>query len=126
LRRISPRPRPRRIPTFSTNRGKAFSRRDCQEKGGWGQTTQIEKEKSGVLRTVRDGKKVLVPAGSLFPHLIERVIASHPARGPKPRRKPTPQELEGLRKGNEQRRLEGDARRAEKVRRAQEAAAASA
>jgi hypothetical protein len=96
-----------------------------QDKGCWGQTTQIEKEKSGILRTVRDGKKVLTTAASLYRHLLDRLIVAHPA-GSKPRRKPTPAELEGLRKGNEQRRLEGEARRAEKVRKREEAEAVSA
>jgi hypothetical protein len=46
--------------------------------------------------------------------LIERVIAAHPAET-KPRRQPTPQELDGLRRGNERRRLEALARKEAKV-----------
>ena len=60
---------------------------------------------------------------SLYDHLIELAIATHPtgqppkkARQPSQRfvgrrRSPTPQELEGLKKGNEKRRLEAEARR---------------
>jgi hypothetical protein len=97
----------------------AFSRKACQAKGGWGQTTQVLREQSGVFRTVHDGKTVLTTATSLYEYLIERVIAAHPAV-PMTRRQPTQNELEGLRRANEQRRLEGEARRA--ARKAQETA----
>jgi hypothetical protein len=93
----------------------AFSRKAAQERGGWQATRQIQKEQQGVLRTVRDGKRVLTTAASLFPHLIERVIASHPAGTEKPRRQPTENELRALRAGNERRHQEALARKAPKT-----------
>jgi hypothetical protein len=90
---------------WQTDPRTALTRHDCQIEGGWGQTTQIEKEKSGALRSLRDGKKRLITTSSFYTHLIERVIASHPVSGPK-RRQPTPAELDGLRRANEQRHRE--------------------
>jgi hypothetical protein len=69
----------------SPNTPAAFTRKAAQVKGGWQQNSQISNEVSGVLRTIRDGKRVLVTAASLFPYLIERVIAAYPAEV-KPRR----------------------------------------
>jgi hypothetical protein len=113
LARAAPEARPDIIDLYTewkTTPVKAFSRPDSGRKGSWGQTVQIEKEKSGVLRTVRNGKRVLTTAASLFPHLIERVIAAYPA-GSKPRRQPTPQELDGLRRANAARHAEAQARK---------------
>jgi hypothetical protein len=93
----------------------AFSRRATMGKGGWALTTQITKEQTGVLRTVRDGKRVLTTAPSLFEHLIERVIASHPAETAPPRRKPTENELKGLERGNARRVEEARQRREAKM-----------
>jgi hypothetical protein len=93
----------------------AFPRKTSAAKGGWAQTTQIQKEQSGALRIVRDGKSVLTTASSLYPHLIERVIASHPASGSTPRRKPTPQELDGLARANARRAEEARLRRKAKA-----------
>jgi hypothetical protein len=110
---------------WRTDRRSALSRAQCMEGAGWGLSTQIEKEKRGDLVSILDGKKRLIPTSSFYPHLIDRVITAYPA-GARVRRKPTPQELAGLARANEQRKREGAARRAEKVRHAQEAAAASA
>jgi hypothetical protein len=63
----------------------AMSRADCKFEGGWGDTSQIEKEKSGALRSFLDGKKRLISTASFYEHLITRLILSHPADGPAPR-----------------------------------------
>ena len=93
------------------------------EIGGWGMTSQIEKEKRGELMTILAGTSRLTFVPSIYDHLIELAIATHPAGQPPKkarqpsqrfvgrRRSPTPQELEGLKKGNEKHRLEAEARR---------------
>jgi hypothetical protein len=62
---------------------------DSEREGGWAGTSQILKERSGALRTVRDGRRVLVTTHSFYAHLVDRLIASHP-RGAKPVRARTP------------------------------------
>jgi hypothetical protein len=64
---------------------KALSRADCMHEGGWGQTSQVEKENSGALRSLLDGKKRLITASSFYQHLITRLILSHPADAPAPK-----------------------------------------
>jgi hypothetical protein len=64
---------------------KALSRLDCQKEGGWGPTSQIEKEKSGALRSFLDGKKRLISTSSFYEHLITRLILSHPADATPPK-----------------------------------------
>jgi hypothetical protein len=94
------------------------SRRQCMEIGNWGQTTQIAKERRGVLRTYTDGTSVRITTQSLYEHLIElasapvRKVRQPVARFRHKRRDPTEAELEGLRRGNERRRLEAEQRRA--------------
>jgi hypothetical protein len=101
-----------------------LSRRDVQLEAGIGQTNEIAKEQSGVLRTVRDGVKVLVTVASFYEFLVERLIASHPVGAPtmaapkgefrkrkRPYRPRTEAELAGLRAGNERRQVEAAARR---------------
>jgi hypothetical protein len=60
---------------------KALARLDCQGEGNWGPTSQLEKEKSGVLFSYLDGKKRLISVNSFYAHLIDRVIRSHPVDG---------------------------------------------
>jgi hypothetical protein len=60
----------------------ALARADCEEEGSWGHSTQDLKEKTGVLKSFRDGKKVLITVGSFYRHLITRMILSHPAGAP--------------------------------------------
>jgi hypothetical protein len=91
--------------------------------GGWGLTSQIEKERRGDLLTVLAGTSRLTFVPSLYDHLIALAVESHPANAPprkarqpsqsfaKRRRLPTEAELEGLKHGNERRRLEAEARR---------------
>jgi hypothetical protein len=64
---------------------KFLSRADCQLEGGWGSTSQSEKEKAGVLRSILDGKKRLISINSFYEHLITRVILSHPVDGSSPK-----------------------------------------
>ena len=93
------------------------SRRQCMEIGGWGQTTQLEKEKRGVLRTYLDGASVRVTSESLYRHLVElasvpiRKVRQPAARFQRKRRDPTPQELEALKRANAARKREAAARK---------------
>jgi hypothetical protein len=64
---------------------KFLSRADCQLEGGWGATSQSEKEKVGVLRSILDGKKRLISVKSFYQHLITLLILSHPADGSRPK-----------------------------------------
>jgi hypothetical protein len=104
------------------------SRRDCMLIGGWGQTTQLEKEKRGVLRTYTDGASVRVTTQSLYEHLIElasvpiRKVRQPAARFQRKRRQPTEAELTGLRLGNERRKREAAARRSLKSKKVEEIA----
>jgi hypothetical protein len=70
---------------WSADARKAMSRADCMHEGAWGQTSQIEKEKSGALRSLLDGKKRLISTSSFYEHLVTRLILSHPVDGPAPR-----------------------------------------
>jgi hypothetical protein len=94
------------------------SRKDCMAVGGWGQTTQLEKEKRGVLRTYTDGASVRVTTQSLYEHLIElasvpaRKLRQPAARFRRKRRDPTPQELDALKRANAARKREAAERRA--------------
>ena len=94
--------------------------------GGWGQTTQLTKEKRGILHAYLDGASVRVTTRSLYTHLLElasaplRKVRQPPSRFKHKPRVPTPQELEALRRGNERRRREAEERRA--VRREKETA----
>jgi hypothetical protein len=104
---------------------KGVPRKVSQEMGGWGSTTQIEKEKRGDLQTFLDGmaRRVFVP--SIYDHLIALAVASHPLGGPmkkarqpaaryqrrRPRREPTQAELEALKRGHGRGRREAEARR---------------
>jgi hypothetical protein len=124
----------------ATDPRKGVPRKVSQEMGGWGSTTQIEKEKRGDLQTFLDGmaRRVFVP--SIYDHLIALAVASHPLGGPAkkarqpaaryqrrcPRREPTQAELEALKRGNERRRREAEARRAEAQARREAKAAARA
>jgi hypothetical protein len=113
------------IEEWRANRGKNFPRKVSEDKCGHRQTHQISLEKRGVLRTVHNGKFVMTTAASLYPYLLEKLASEHPAGAVKPRRQPTPQELEGLRKGNERCRLMAEARRAQRERREQESETAT-
>ena len=96
----------------------SLSRKECQVEGGWAASSQRVKERSGVLHRYLDGSAVRITAKSFYAHLID--LANAPSRqGRKPsgtsfqkkRRAPTERELEGLRKGNEQRAAEAQQRR---------------
>jgi hypothetical protein len=89
---------------WEADRRKAISRRDCQREGNWGQTSQIEKERSGALRSLLDGKKRLISTASFYEHLITRVVLSHPVDASAPkgtqtstRFKPHSQDVEKMR-----------------------------
>ena len=84
-----------------------LTRRQCQQEGNWGPTSQIAKENAGALDSVLDGSVRKITAASFYRHLIELAIRSHPPAGPvkarqpaaryqKRRREPSPAELEAL------------------------------
>jgi hypothetical protein len=93
------------------------SRKECMAIGSWGLTTQISKEKRGILRAYADGASVRITTQSLYEHLIALAGApAHKARKPTAsfrhkRRIPREAELDALRRGNEKRRLEAQERR---------------
>jgi hypothetical protein len=58
------------------------SRKQSMELGGWGMTTQLNKEKSGALLTWTDGAIVRVSTASLYLHLLDLIVASHPIDAP--------------------------------------------
>jgi hypothetical protein len=94
------------------------SRRQCMEIGGWRQTSQLQKEKKGELRTYLDGASVRITTQSLYEHLVQlasapvRKVRQPAARFRRKRRERTPQELEALRRANEARKREAAKRRA--------------
>jgi hypothetical protein len=100
-----------------------LTRRECQSIGGWGATSQVEKEKSGALVSILDGATRKITTESLYRHLIALALASYPANAPAAKgRKPksgfrkklrarTEAELRGLAIGNARRREEARARR---------------
>jgi hypothetical protein len=86
--------------------------------GGWKQTSQLQKEQNGLLRTVLDGARRRVTTESFYEHLLAlatappRKVRRPPKRYTKATRPRTEAELKGLRKGNEARRREAQLRRA--------------
>jgi hypothetical protein len=60
----------------------ALTRLETRTAGRWHYNTQINKEHRGVLVAFRDGAKVLITATSFYTHLIELLIAAHPAENP--------------------------------------------
>ena len=88
------------------------TRKQSMELGGWGMSTQRAKEADGLLQIWTDGAVVRVGTASLYSHLIDLIVASHPADGPA-RKARTP--LKSFRKGHRQavlERKEGQAIRA--------------
>jgi hypothetical protein len=74
---------------LQTDQSVGKTRAQSQELGGWGATTQRSKEQSGVLLTWVDGTIVRVSTVSIYLHLIDLIVASHPVDGP-PRKARTP------------------------------------
>jgi hypothetical protein len=102
----------------------SLSRADCMALFGHGLSKQISLEEAGVFVTFSDGGKRRIEKNSAYDRLIRLLIESNPTgqaptkirtvatrfqKKPRPR---TPAELEGLRKGNETRRLKAERRRA--------------
>jgi hypothetical protein len=109
--------------TWAADPSASKTRKECQVVGNWGPTTQIVKEKRGILHTYTDGAVVRVTTQSLYSHLVDLANAPRrrvrePAaafrRVKKAARPRTAAELEGLRKGRERFRAEAIARRAAK------------
>jgi hypothetical protein len=57
------------------------------EIGGWGMTSQRQKEAAGVLQSWADGSIIRVSTLSIYLHVIDLIVASHSSDGPprKPR-----------------------------------------
>jgi hypothetical protein len=103
----------------------ALSRKDAGALLGVGVTKLLQLEAAGKLDGFLDGASRRITTASLYRYLIGQVIKSHPVDGPavKVRQPPkqfrrakaprprTEAELDGLRRGNERRRLEAQARR---------------
>jgi hypothetical protein len=102
-----------------------MKRKAAMEEGQWGQTTQIELEKTKLDR-VQLGSNVYVTTESFYEYLIELATQSHPDDGPEPRvrqppsmkrkraappRQPSERELQALANANAQRPAEAQARR---------------
>jgi hypothetical protein len=98
-----------------------LTRKQCQTIGNWAATSQMMKEASGALHRVNVGMRVMITAPSFFGHL--RALASAEQKKLRQlrtmfRRRPrerTPQELEGLRRGNEGRHQAAQKRREAKA-----------
>jgi hypothetical protein len=73
------------------------TRAQSMELGNWGATTQRAKEAAGLLLTWTDGTVVRVGTASLYQHLLDLIVASHPKDGPA-RKARTP--LRSYRKGH--------------------------
>jgi hypothetical protein len=58
------------------------TRKQCLEIGGWGMTSQRQKEAAGQLQIWNDGTIVRVSTVSLYLHILDLIAASHPADGP--------------------------------------------
>jgi hypothetical protein len=58
------------------------TRKQCLEIGGWGMTSQRQKEAAGQLQSWNDGTIVRVSTASLYLHILNLIVASHPANGP--------------------------------------------
>ena len=58
------------------------TRKQCLEIGGWGMTSQRQKEAAGQLQSWNDGTMVRVSTVSLYLHILDLIAASHPADGP--------------------------------------------
>ena len=91
------------------------SRRVAQAMLSIGQTRLLELEKLGLLHSLLDGSSRRITTASVYNYLIARAVASHPSDGveekvrlpsnmkrkaPKPRRRPTENELAGLAAAN--------------------------
>lgn len=58
------------------------SRKQSMEIGGWGMTSQRQKEAAGHLQVWADGTIVRVSTASLYLHLFDLIVASNPIDGP--------------------------------------------
>ena len=89
-----------------------------------GQSKQILLEQNGEYEVYNDGGMKRIVVDSIFDRMIRCVVQTYPVNAPiqkireaktafrKKARARTPQELAGLKRGNERRRLEAQARRA--------------
>jgi hypothetical protein len=59
------------------------TRKQSMEIGGWGMTSQREKERLGYLQTWADGGIVRVSTVSIYTHILDTIVASNPIDGPR-------------------------------------------
>jgi hypothetical protein len=102
----------------------SVSRAECMQIAAHGLSKQIQLEESGEYHTYVDGGSKRILVASIYARMIRQIKATYPVAGPpakarevatkfrKRARPRTAAELEGLRKGNEARRLEAERRRA--------------
>jgi hypothetical protein len=106
------------------------SRRVSCEMQGIGMSQHILLERRGELHSYLDGAARRITTASIYARLTRLAIASNPVDGARvtvrhpptqwrsserPKRRPTPAELDGLRRGNERRHREALARKAAKA-----------
>jgi hypothetical protein len=110
---------------FAAEKRVALTRSDCMTIGGWKLSTQINKERRGILPSFLDGVGRRITARSLYQHLIDLAVTSHPAGAPPAKARarqtagtfrrrpfvPNEAQLEGLRQGNARRAAAARARR---------------
>jgi hypothetical protein len=99
------------------------SRKGAQFYGGVGPTKELELEAAGIFEAYAANSRICVTSRSIARYRLANAILSHPhggsrlkirqpkARFKAQRREPTERELEGLRRGNEQRAEEARQRR---------------
>jgi hypothetical protein len=102
----------------------SVSRQDCMKIVPVGLSKQIALEESGEYHTFVDGGTRRILVSSIYARMVRQIMATYPVDGPpakarevatrfkKRRRAPTPNELQGLARANEARRLEAEQRRA--------------
>jgi hypothetical protein len=60
----------------AADRRVSLSRQECMAEGGWGATSQIEKEAKGPLRRYLDGSRVRITSQSFYEHLLALASAA--------------------------------------------------
>jgi hypothetical protein len=58
------------------------SRAQSKAMGNWGDSTQRDKERRGFILTWTDGTMVRCGTASIYMHLLDLIVGSHPINGP--------------------------------------------
>jgi hypothetical protein len=86
LRQTAPRAHPPLTFTYNqmiADKSVGKTRKQSMELGGWGMTSQREKERAGHLHTWNDGTIVRVSTVSIYLHILNTIVASNPVDGPR-------------------------------------------